>query len=310
MSNIEEIANSGYVEIGDTKLYSFVTKTGKRLITATDVFNALKRSRRGETRVNGYPTFIGARNIVPFITDDLAAKVQPVKYRAKNGKIADAYDATIIPSVADLYIEAHDKGVLSLAQEEVYQRSLLIIRSLAKVGITALIDEATGYQYDRESQALQKLLSAYLSEDLLKWQAHFPREFYEQVYRLNGISDAFDPANPKRPQWIAGFTNKYVYGIFPEEVMKEIHNRNPLSTSPRNVVYRAHKNFQFLSQGTGLPQLDQHLAKLIGVMMLSDNMTDFSEKFKRVFAKELERKQVQDDIKNGLVPLFYPEKIE
>ncbi len=302
---IEEIVSSGHLEIGEISLYCFVTKTGKRLITASDVFRAVGRTRRGESRVEGYPPFIGARNIVPFIDDDFRGLMQPVKYRATNGKISEAYDATVIPRVADLYIEAHDRGVLSQAQEAVYERSLVIIRSLAKVGIAALVDEATGYQYNREAQALQKLLSAYISEDLLKWQAHFPREFYEEIYRLYGISDKFDPMNTKHPQWIGSFTNKYVYGVFPNEVMDEIRKRNPLKMSAKKVVYRGHKHFQHLTESVGLPQLDKHLSKLIGVMMLSNNMNDFNTNFVKVFANELERKSVQDDIKNGLVPLIF-----
>ena len=38
-----------------------------------------------------------------------------------------------------------------------------IIRSVAKVGIVALVDEATGYQYEREKDELQKILKAYLT---------------------------------------------------------------------------------------------------------------------------------------------------
>ncbi|MEN3114765.1 P63C domain-containing protein [Lacticaseibacillus paracasei] len=303
--SIEEIMNSGYVEIGEVKLYSFVTRTEKRLITASDVFRAVGKSRRGQVRVEGYPTFIGAKNLVPFIDDELRRKMYPVKYKAKNGKISEAYDATIIPGVADLYIQAHEAGVLSAAQESVYKRSLLIVRSLAKVGINALIDEATGYQYDRESQALQKLLKAYISEDLLKWQRHFPREFYEQIYRLNGIADKFDPASTKYPQWIGSFTNKYVYGVFPEKVMEDIRKKNPPVESPRNTVYRGHKHFQYLTESVGLPQLDKQLAKLIGVMTLSNNMKDFDKNYHKVFAKELERKSIQDDLRNGLVPLLF-----
>lgn len=39
-------------------------------------------------------------------------------------------------------------------------------------------------------------------------------------------------------------------------------------------------------------------------MQLSDDLNDFDKKFKMIFAKELERKAIQDDIENGLIPLF------
>ena len=39
------------------------------------------------------------------------------------------------------------------------------MRSFARVGIIALIDEATGYQHEREQDELQKLLKAYIAEE-------------------------------------------------------------------------------------------------------------------------------------------------
>ncbi|AIG65094.1 hypothetical protein WS105_0154 [Weissella ceti] len=304
MTNVEEITHTGYIEIGDIELYSLVTKSGKRLISASDVFKAVGKSRRGDVRVEGYPAFIGARNIVPYIDDELRTKMIPVAYKAKNGRIAEAYDATIIPGVADLYIEAKNRGALTKPQEQVYERALIIVRALAKLGITALIDEATGFQNDRESQALQTLLQGYISDDLMKWQARFPKEYYEQIYRLYGISDQFDPANVKRPQWIGEFTNKYVYGVFPEVVMEEIKKKNPTKESARGVMYRGHKHFQHLTEKVGLPQLDTHLSQLIIVMRMSADKEEFKVNFQRMFAKELERKEIQDDIKNGASLLF------
>ncbi|MBC1521418.1 hypothetical protein HB912_07140 [Listeria aquatica] len=303
-SYTEEITHSGYIEIGDVKMYALVTKSGKRLITASDVFSAIGKSRRGDIRVEGLPAFIGAKNLLPFIDDDLYDSIQPIRYRAKNGRISTAYDATIIPKVADLYVSAYEVGSLTKSQEPVYERALMMIRALAKVGIVALIDEATGFQYDRDSKNLQKLLSAYISKDLMKWQARFPIEFYEQIYRLYGISASFDPRNPKRPQWIGNFTNKYVYGIFPDDVMNEIKKRNPIKEGVRGTIFRGHKHFQHLTENIGIPQLDKHLAKLIGVMVLSEDIQDFEKNFQKAFHIELDRKRLQDDIKNGINPLF------
>jgi hypothetical protein len=42
-----------------------------------------------------------------------------------------------------------------------------------------LIDEATGYQSDREKDALQALLSQYIAEEFLPWTLRFPREYYQ-----------------------------------------------------------------------------------------------------------------------------------
>jgi hypothetical protein len=47
----------------------------------------------------------------------------------------------------------------------------------ARVGIIALVDEATGYQEVRDHEALQEILKRYISEELLVWVRTFPMEF-------------------------------------------------------------------------------------------------------------------------------------
>lgn len=72
----------------------------------------------------------------------------------------------------------------------------MLIRSFAKVGIISLIDEATGYQYDRERNELQRILKAYVSEEILKWQLTFTDEFYKEIFRLWNYS--YTPNNIKK----------------------------------------------------------------------------------------------------------------
>lgn len=302
-SNIEEITHTGRLDIGGMEIHAYVTKSNKRLISAADMFTFTGRSRRGQVRIPGLPAFIGAKNLLFYMNDDLKKLVQPIKYKAKNGKIAEAYDATVLPEVADLYIAAHEDNVLMERQQAAYQKSLILIRSLAKVGIVSLIDEATGFQFDRDSQNLQMLLKAYISKDVMKWQRRFPREFYEEIYRLYGYSENKNVKIENRAAWIGNFTNTYVYGVFPDDVMDEIRKKNPVKESERGLVYRSRKHFQHLTDTVGLPQLDKHLAKLIGVMQLSENKDDFKINFEKVFKKDLERKAYQDDIKNGNLPL-------
>ena len=45
-------------------------------------------------------------------------------------------------------------------QLETAQQAEIIMRGLAHIGIIALVDEATGYQRDRASDALSKILEA------------------------------------------------------------------------------------------------------------------------------------------------------
>jgi hypothetical protein len=55
---------------------------------------------------------------------------------------------------------------------------------LSRVGIIALVDEATGYQYIRDKKELELVLGAYISDEVAKWQLTFTEDFYEQIFRL------------------------------------------------------------------------------------------------------------------------------
>ena len=54
-----------------------------------------------------------------------------------NGRTGLWYDANSIPILCDLYLEAEARGSISPGQEHVLQRAKILLRALAKVGITA-----------------------------------------------------------------------------------------------------------------------------------------------------------------------------
>ena len=83
-----------------------------------------------------------------------------------------------------------------------------MLLALADIGITALVDEATGYQFDRKTDALRLLLSRYIEEGLQKWLKTFPDEFFREIDRLYGNETK---KGAKRPQYYGHFINKYIY---------------------------------------------------------------------------------------------------
>ena len=60
----------------------------------------------------------------------------------------------------------------------------MLVTSVAKVGIIALIDEATGHQEDRVRGELH--LDRILRKEFAAWAKRFPDEFYQEIYRLKG----------------------------------------------------------------------------------------------------------------------------
>lgn len=94
------------------------------------------------------------------------------------------YSAEILPAVCEVWLRAREAGALQKQQLGRAQNAEILLRGLAHVGIVALIDEATGYQYDRDRDELHRLLAVYLTEERLAWAKRFPDEFYKQIYRL------------------------------------------------------------------------------------------------------------------------------
>jgi len=276
-----EATHRGYLEIAGARIPCAVLKNGKRVISQQSLFAAFDRPRKGEKRQEGLPSIIGAKNLLPYVTNELREKCKVLQYYHTNGRISAGHDAELIPLICFLYLEASkaEPSVLVGSQMRIVERAEILLRSLAKIGIIGLIDEATGYQYDREKDELQQLLSKYIAEEFLPWTSKFPREYYREIFRLYGWE--YDPLSLKRTPFIGKFTNDFVYNEMSPEVLKELRVKNPTLENG----HRRRKHHQHLTEEIGVPHLERHLTKLVTVMQLSDSIDDFKENFKRVFKK-------------------------
>lgn len=306
MEKILKATHRGYLRILDKEIPCAVLENGQRIVSQNGLFLSFDRPRKGRTNkgeklLEKLPSVIGAKNLLEYVSEELYSKSEVVQYYHTNGRVAQGYNAEIIPLICELYIEAYNNQILTVNQLKIYNRSILLIRALAKVGITALIDEATGYQHDRQAQELQELLKAYISEDLLKWQKRFPNKYYREIFRLYGWE--YDENSSKRPGFVGTFTKKFIYDLFPEEVIKEIEKRNPIIQSQRSWSRRK-RHHQFLTTDIGIPQLDHYISKLLGVMALSDNKDDFKINFEKAFEEEIELKKAETEYKNKQMELF------
>lgn len=278
---------SGTVNIGGKELGCAVLNDGTRVLTATSIFKAFDRPRRGKSiadqRLANMPSFIDANNLKPFIDAVFPSgpnMAMEVKYTAKNGKkVYTGYNAEILPLICEVYLKARDEDVLTDAQKPLAIMSDILIRSLAKVGITALIDEATGYQDDRDRNELQRILAAYISKEFLPWTRRFPDEFYKEMFRLKGWEYR---GNPK-PAIVGKITNEIVYERLPQGVLEELQNKNPIYNDSGK---RKHKHHQFLTSDTGIPHLDKHLVSLITLMRACDTWEEFDRLYRKSFNLE------------------------
>ncbi|WP_330924898.1 P63C domain-containing protein [Candidatus Sororendozoicomonas aggregata] len=267
---------TGVLNIAGNEIHCAVLDDETRIVNGTNVLKAFGRKQMGASKHQGISPILTSKSLEQYVHDDEARKLTPITYVAKNGREISGYHADVIHIICEIYLRARDAGTLSDGQLHLAIQADIIIRSLAKTGVIALIDEATGYQYEREQDHLQKVLAAYISEDFLKWQRRFPRKFYQELFRLCGWE--YDPMSLKRPAYVGKLTNKYVYDLLPNGVLTKLRELNPKNENGG----RARKHHQHLKDA-GLQHLERHLTKIITLFEISDDFHQLDAHVNRIF---------------------------
>ena len=273
--------NDGTIRIGNQEIRCAVLSDGTRVLSQQTVLQTLGRARSAKGRTGsqsgGLPPFLAATNLQPFIDDELRGMLSPIPYHPVTGGRAFGYRAEILPLVCDVYLEARNAKKTTTAQDRVAVICEILVRSLAKIGIIALVDEATGYQEVRARDELQRILEFYIAAELRPWTKMFPDEFFEQIYRLQEWD--YKPGTAKRTPYVGKLINKYVYEQLPPGVLDELRELNPVTASGR----RKHKHFQYLTADTGNKHLDRQISTVTTLMRISDNRAQFEALFERAF---------------------------
>ncbi len=280
--NICKITHKGKLDIGDTHIPCAVLEDGTRVLSETGIANAILKSRSGAAKKKKaenigalLPVFVASESLKPFISKDLEIGAHLITYYDGKREM-HGYDATILPLACDVWLKAREAGALKPNQLDKAQNAEILMRSLAKVGIIALIDEATGYQADRDKEALQKLLSMFVTKELLPWIKTFQDDFYIEMFRLKG----WDYKGRLKTPQAGKLTNYLVYDRLPEEVVKELKRLNPYV---ENKNYRKHRHFQHLTQEYGYIQLKSQISTCIAMMRGFDTWNEFNAVFRKSY---------------------------
>jgi hypothetical protein len=233
------------------------------------------------SRDQALPPFLAAENLDPFVSDELREAAVPVAFRSpQGGGRAFGYDAMLLPMVCEVYLKARDAGAILRSQRHIVEACDLLMRGLARVGIIALVDEATGFQEQRAKDELHKILENYIAKELMPWTKMFPDEFFRHIYRLQEWE--YKPGSAKRTPHVGKLINRYIYEELPPGVLPELQRLNPRTERG----YRRHKHFQFLTADTGNPHLDRQITAVMTIMKISDTRDEFEQNFKKAFGKD------------------------
>lgn len=284
-SVLPQATHSGELVIGGRRIACAVLQNSKRVLTQETFLTAIGRAAKAKAGtgslklVDGLPPFLVAENLNPFITDELRQSTTPIVFRTVKGGRAFGYDAMLLPMVCEVYVNARDEGKLLKGQEHIAAACYVLLKGLARVGIIALVDEATGYQEQRAKDELARILEAYVQEEYRPWTRMFPEEFFRQIYRIHGWP--YRPGNAKRTPFCGHLINKYVYGELPPGVLDELRRLNPITDRG----YRKRKHFQYLTADTGNEHLDRQIMTVITLMRISENKEELERHFAKAFGK-------------------------
>lgn len=264
------------LRIGDIEIQCYVLENGIRVL-----------SQRGVARVFGFSEggdrlgkFISTKSIKPYVNNELMPALNsPIRFiNPSGGGVAHGYLATMLPDICDAILEARKHGKLNDTQLQIAEQCEIMVRGFARVGIIALVDEATGYQKERARDALANVLEKYIAKELQPWIKTFDSDFYEQMFRLRGLKYPPEHTN-YRPPYFGILTNDIVYSRLAPGVLEA------LKEEAKKEEKKGAKLHQHLTAGVGRQALLKHLGLIVGLMKLSSDWPDFMKKINMVAAR-------------------------
>ena len=253
-TNITKAKYIGEIPLGGINVQCAVIEDGDkviRVLSETGVTKVLGSRSGGSIKAKSEllkvgahtPVFLASKRLKPYINqDDSDGALKPLTYLVE-GKETTGYQAQALPIVCEIWLRAKDASVLQKQQLRRAKKAEILIRSFAKVGIDALVDEATGYQYDRKYNALRTLVQAYIEDDLQKWVKTFPDSFFARLDKIYK-NEKTTPRN--RPRYYGKFIVKYVYnpienGFIKSELDKKKYALVPLMYLAERVGTKAQR---------------------------------------------------------------------
>lgn len=284
-----EIKYDGELDLNGFKIPCYVLEDGTRVLSGRAMQSALKMVDEVEegkqvagTRLTRY---LNQKTLKEFIFKGKELDhFEPVICYKGNSKI-HGYEATILADICDGFLEARKHINLSPRQEIIATQAETLIRAFARVGIIALVDEATGYLKDknRAKDEFQKFLKQFMREDAAKLVKRFEDSFFEMIYKMRGWT--WNYAH-KHPGVVGIWINDIVYERVAPLVLTELRKKNPVTEKG----IRKNKHHQFLSDEIGVPKLLNHLAAIEALGRASGyDWNRFMEMVDRAFPKQYQQ---------------------
>jgi hypothetical protein len=261
----------GELLLGGSPIDCYVLDTGDRVITLSAILKTLMG-----VNASNLGDYIGVAALKDHINSDLVLGETKDFHIPGTQLRGRGITAERFIEILNAYVKALESGDLSTdRQREIAIKCSIVLGACAKVGLIALIDEATGYQYERAEDALQIKLRAFIADELREWEKTFPDELWEQFGRLTNWKGKFH----QRPKWWGHLVLELIYHAIDPDIARYLKENKPKP-------YHGQNYHQWLTEDIGLKALIPHIYEIIGMAKTCRDMRELREKVAEHYGHE------------------------
>lgn len=262
---------SGTLQLGQQLIDCYVLDDGNRVISMRATVKAIANDTNGDLS-----KYVGVRSLQDYIDAELLSKKIIEFSIPGNPFAAKGITAETFLDICSSYVSAFTGGApLTEKQKGIAINCSILLSACAKTGLIALIDEATGYQYVREDDALQVKIRAFISEELRAWEKTFPDELWEEFGRLTSWQGSLQ----QRPKYWGKLVLELIYDAMDPDVAKYLKMNKPKPKHGMNY-------HQWLSEDLGVRSLTTHINQVIGIAKTCTTMDELRHKVALYYGKE------------------------
>ncbi|WP_312537676.1 P63C domain-containing protein [Stutzerimonas nitrititolerans] len=259
----------GKIDLGGDELDVYVLNTEARVIALRSAIKSISNTDSGNLGA-----YLGVSALKPFINNDLILgellefSIPGTQFTGR-GMTTEHFEL-----ICRGYVQALYEGAsLTDRQKQIAIKCAVLTAGLTRTGLDALIDEATGYQYERAEDALQVKLRAFIAEELRAWEKTFPDELWEEFGRLTGWATPLQT----RPKWWGKLVIELIYDTLDADVAAYLKANKP----PAGVHW--HRQ---LTENLGVRQLVSRCWEVIGMAKTCDSMHELRQRVAQHYGKK------------------------
>jgi hypothetical protein len=260
----------GKIDLGGDELDVYVLDTGQRLLSIRGAIKSISGADSGNLG-----NYLGVSALKPFINNDLILgellefSIPGTQFLGR-GMTTEHFEMICRGYVQALYQGAQ----LTDRQRQIAIKCAVLTAGLTRTGLDALIDEVTGYQYERAEDALQVKLRLFIAEELRAWEKTFPDELWEEFGRLTNWGG---PLN-SRPKYWGQLVIELIYDTLDADVAKYLRENRPAPG------VKWHQN---LTENLGVRQLVSRCYEIVGLAKSCDTMSELKKKVSHHYGKQM-----------------------